>query len=121
LQSGVLAVLLQAYVACAWGISNIGYVMICYGITNSISAIGTGSLVKLTGRVPIVCCAFLLHLGILIGLLTWAPTPDDKILFFVITGLWGICDGVWLVQINGKPTVLEHLSVFFRQIHCARL
>ncbi|XP_069691527.1 UNC93-like protein [Periplaneta americana] len=95
-----------AYVACAWGISNIGYVMICYGITNSISAIATGSIVKLTGRVPVVCCAFLLHLGILIGLLTWAPTPDDKILFFVVTGLWGICDGVWLVQINAYCGIL---------------
>ncbi|PSN52296.1 UNC93-like protein [Blattella germanica] len=90
-----------AYVSCAWGIANIGYVMICYGITNSISAISMGTIVKLTGRVPVVCGAFVLHLGILIGLLLWAPTPEDKILFFVVTGLWGICDGVWLVQING--------------------
>jgi predicted MFS family arabinose efflux permease len=103
----------QAYVACAWGISNIGYVMICYGITNSISAIGTGSLVKLTGRIPVVCCAFLLHLGLLIGLLTWAPTPDDKILFFVVIGLWGICDGVWLVQINGKQSLYYDPVYFF--------
>jgi predicted MFS family arabinose efflux permease len=88
--------------------------MICYGITNSVSAITTGSVVKLTGRVPVVCCAFLLHLAILIGLLTWAPTPDDKILFFVVTGLWGICDGVWLVQINGKQTRLEHYTSFLR-------
>jgi hypothetical protein len=92
---------LKAYVACAWGISKIGYVMICYGITNSISAISMGSIVKLTGRVPVVCGAFLLHLGLLIALLCWAPTPEDKIWFFVVTGLWGICDGVWLVQING--------------------
>jgi predicted MFS family arabinose efflux permease len=111
----------QAYVACAWGISNIGYVMICYGITNSISAISTGSIVKLTGRVPVVCCAFLLHLGIIIFLLTWAPTPDDKILFFVVTGLWGISDGVWLVQINGKLTRFEHSSLFFRQTEAVRL
>lgn len=95
-----------AYVACAWGISNIGYVMICYGITNSISAITMGSIVKLTGRVPVVCGAFILHLGILISLLCWAPTPDDKIIFFVVTGLWGICDGVWLVQINAYCGIL---------------
>jgi len=80
--------------------------MICYGITNSISAISTGSIVKITGRVPVVCCAFLLHLGIIIFLLTWAPTPDEKILFFVVTGLWGICDGVWLVQINAYCGIL---------------
>lgn len=95
-----------AYVACAWGISKIGYVMICYGITNSISAVTIGSIVKLTGRVPAVCCAFLLHLGIIIFLLTWAPTPEDDILFFVVTGLWGICDGVWLVQINAYCGIL---------------
>jgi predicted MFS family arabinose efflux permease len=81
--------------------------MICYGISNSISAITTGYIVKMTGRVPVVCCAFLLNLGIVIFLLTWGPTPEDKILFFVVTGLWGICDGVWLVQINGKVTCID--------------
>nr|CAD7607564.1 unnamed protein product [Timema genevievae] len=57
-----------AYVSCAWGIRNIGYVMICYGVTNALSAVITGSLVRLTGRVPIVVCATVLHSGVVLGL-----------------------------------------------------
>nr|CAD7406354.1 unnamed protein product [Timema poppensis] len=90
----------QSYVSCAWGIRNIGYVMICYGITNSITAISAGSLVKLTGRVPIVTCAAALHVAILVTLLCWTPSFQDRVLFFVMSGLWGVADGVWLVQIN---------------------
>nr|CAD7596668.1 unnamed protein product [Timema genevievae] len=89
-----------SYVSCAWGIRNIGYVMICYGITNSITAISTGSLVKLTGRVPIVTCAAVLHVAIIVTLLCWKPSFQDRVIFFLMSGLWGVADGVWLVQIN---------------------
>nr|CAD7400244.1 unnamed protein product [Timema cristinae] len=89
-----------SYVSCAWGIRNIGYVMICYGITNSITAISTGSLVKLTGRVPIVTGAAALHVAIIVTLLCWKPSFQDRVVFFVMAGLWGVADGVWLVQIN---------------------
>ncbi|XP_077295709.1 UNC93-like protein [Arctopsyche grandis] len=96
----------SAFVACAWGTENIGYVMICYGLCNSISAISTGSLVKITGRPPVVCSAMILQLGIIITLLLWKPTPDDIPIYFVISGLWGVCDGVWLVQINALCGIL---------------
>lgn len=43
-----------------------------------------------------------LQIGIIIALLLWKPTTDHIPVFFVISGLWGVCDGVWLVQINGN-------------------
>ncbi|XP_069678913.1 UNC93-like protein [Periplaneta americana] len=89
-----------AYVSCAWGISNIGYVMIVYGVTHSISAILTGYIVKLTGRLFTVWSAMVLQIGIIATLLIWKPEPTDSIIFFSISGVWGIVDGVWLVQIN---------------------
>lgn len=90
----------QAFVSCGWGISNIGFVMICFGVCNGLAAIFTGSIVKITGRNPVICFALSLHVALIVTLLVWRPTPDGKLIFFVISGLWGICDAVWLVQIN---------------------
>ncbi|KAK7872329.1 hypothetical protein R5R35_002777 [Gryllus longicercus] len=95
-----------AFVSCAWGISNIGYVMICYGVVNSVSAVGAGWLVKLTGRMPVVVGATILHAGLLVTLLLWRPHSDDRVTYFVISGLWGACDGVWLVQVNAMCGIL---------------
>lgn len=92
---------LQAFVSCAWGISNIGYVMICFGVTNAVAALTTGTIARVTGRKPVIAFAFILNLAILIFLRMWTPTPDQSTVFFVISGLWGICDAVWLVQVNG--------------------
>ncbi|XP_063990437.1 UNC93-like protein [Diachasmimorpha longicaudata] len=95
-----------SFVSCAWGISNIGYVMICYGVANAIAALATGSIVKLTGRIPVVIFAFILHLAIIIALLYWRPSPDQGIVFFLMSGLWGICDAIWLVQVNALSGIL---------------
>ncbi|KAG7211087.1 hypothetical protein KM043_016448 [Ampulex compressa] len=95
-----------SFVSCAWGINNIGYVMICFGVTNAIAALATGSIVKLTGRKSVMIFAFCLHLGILIFLLQWRPTPDQGSIFFLLSGLWGLCDAIWLVQVNALSGIL---------------
>ncbi|CAL1686100.1 unnamed protein product [Lasius platythorax] len=95
-----------SFVSCAWGISNIGYVMICFGITNAIAALATGSIVRLTGRKPVMFFAFCLHLSLFIFMLRWKPTPEQGIIFFLVSGLWGVCDSIWLVQINALSGIL---------------
>ncbi|KAK0091593.1 hypothetical protein PV326_002979 [Microctonus aethiopoides] len=95
-----------SFVSCAWGISNIGYVMICYGVANAIGALATGSVAKLTGRIPVMIFAFILHITIIIVLLFWKPTPEQGVIFFVMSGLWGICDAIWLVQVNALSGIL---------------
>lgn len=76
--------------------------MICFGVTNAIAALGAGSIMKLTGRRPLMAFAFCVHMGVLIFLLHWKPMPEQNFIFFLISGLWGLCDAMWLVQINGK-------------------
>lgn len=76
--------------------------MICFGVTNAIAALGTGSIMKLTGRRPLMILAFCIHMGIFTFLLRWKPTPDQNQIFFLMSGLWGLCDAMWLVQINGE-------------------
>ncbi|EFN78270.1 UNC93-like protein [Harpegnathos saltator] len=95
-----------SFVSCAWGISNIGYVMICFGVTNAIAALATGAIVKLTGRKPVMIFAFFLHSGILIFMLQWKPTPEQGVIFFLVSGLWGVCDSIWLVQVNSLSGIL---------------
>ncbi|XP_076643712.1 UNC93-like protein [Halictus rubicundus] len=95
-----------SFVSCAWGISNIGYVMICFGVTNAIAALGAGSIMKLTGRKALMVFAFCLHVGILVFLLRWKPTPDQSSIFFLMSGLWGLCDAMWLVQVNALSGIL---------------
>ncbi|KMQ92917.1 unc93-like protein [Lasius niger] len=95
-----------SFVSCAWGISNIGYVMICFGVTNAIAALATGSIVRLTGRKPVMFFAFCLHLSLFIFMLRWKPTPEQGIIFFLVSGLWGVCDSIWLVQINALSGIL---------------
>ncbi|XP_069695788.1 UNC93-like protein isoform X2 [Periplaneta americana] len=90
-----------AYISCAWGISNIGYVLVCYGVTNSIASLVTGYLVKYTGRLLMVLSAMLIQIGITTILYVWTPDPvGGSAMFFVISGLWGVTDAVWLVQIS---------------------
>ncbi|XP_076639930.1 UNC93-like protein [Colletes latitarsis] len=95
-----------SFVSCAWGISNIGFVMICFGVTNAIAALGAGSVMKLTGRKPLMIFAFCLHMGIFIFLLRWKPVPEQSSMFFLMSGLWGLCDAMWLVQVNALSGIL---------------
>jgi len=76
--------------------------MICFGITNAIAALFTGAIMKLTGRKPVMIFAFCLHLSLFVYMLRWKPTPEQGIIFFLLSGLWGVCDSIWLVQVNGK-------------------
>ncbi|GLH03530.1 UNC93-like protein [Gryllus bimaculatus] len=98
----------QAFVSCAWGIRYIGYVMICYGAANSAAALVGGWAVKATGRPPVVLTAAVLHSALLLGLLHWRPHPDDAPLFFALAAVWGACDGVWNVQVNGQSNHQAH-------------
>ncbi|XP_050101118.1 UNC93-like protein [Anopheles aquasalis] len=91
----------QAYVSCALGIHQIGYVMICFGVVNAICSIIFGSAMKYIGRVVIIILGAFVHGGCIIYLLYWRPHPEHQIVFFILSGLWGIGDAVWQTQING--------------------
>ncbi|KAJ8920309.1 hypothetical protein NQ315_011971, partial [Exocentrus adspersus] len=105
-QAFIAADYTASFVSCGWGIGNIGFVMICFGVCNGIASIFAGSIVKLTGRSPVVCFALSLHAALLATLIIWRPYPEYSLVFFVISGLWGICDALWLVQINSLSGIL---------------
>ncbi|XP_037772648.1 UNC93-like protein [Penaeus monodon] len=89
-----------AFVSCGLGVHMVGYVTICYGVCDAICSVGFSPIVRKYGRVPVFSLGFLINLGLNITLTYWTPKPDDLVVFFVISGLWGVADAVWQTQIN---------------------
>ncbi|XP_063602315.1 protein unc-93 homolog A-like [Penaeus indicus] len=89
-----------AFVSCGLGVHMVGYIIICYGVCDAICSAGFSPIVRKYGRVPVFSLGFLINLGLNITLTYWMPKPDDLVVFFVISGLWGVADAVWQTQIN---------------------
>ncbi|KAI4462348.1 unc-93 related [Holotrichia oblita] len=95
-----------AFVSCGWGINNIGFVMICFGVSNALAAMIIGHLVKIIGRPPVIAFGLAVHVAIMITFLIWKPDNVNKLMYFLMSGLWGIADAVWLVNINALSGIL---------------
>lgn len=90
----------SAFIACGWGISRIGYVMICFGLANTIAAAAASALAKLIGRNKILAITLVLHATLLMYMHEWTAVPNDLISYCSMAALWGLLDGTWLVIIN---------------------
>ena len=53
--------------------------------------------------------AMLVQLAMLITMLMWQPNKGTIVVFFVVAGLWGAADGVFVTQVISK---LFCLSLF---------
>ena len=97
----------------------VGYVMMFFGICDSIMAFISGPFQKYCGRRSLLsageispdACTFkfsffnpvgVFHLSLLVILLLWKPQPDEKILIFLILGALGLCDATWQTQACSK-------------------
>lgn len=94
------------YVTCALGIHFVGFVMMCFGATNSLCSFLFGRLARYTGRAPLFLFAALTNLASIIALLLWKPHPDELPVFFVFPALWGMADAIWQTQTNALYGVL---------------
>nr|XP_006625794.1 PREDICTED: protein unc-93 homolog A isoform X1 [Lepisosteus oculatus] len=96
------------YVTCALGIHFVGFVMICFGATNSLCSYAFGKLAQYTGRAALFGLAAVSNFSCIIALLLWKPHPDQLAVFFVFPALWGMADAVWQTQTNALYGVLFH-------------
>ena len=53
-------------------------------------------------RIPVFIFGAAVNIGLIAAMYVWVPHPDEKIVFFVIAGLWGVADAIWQTQINGE-------------------
>ncbi|KAK7109183.1 UNC93-like protein [Littorina saxatilis] len=90
----------QSYVSCTLGVSNVGYIFICFGVVDASCSFIFGRLVECVGRVPFFVLASLLHGALQIILLLWIPDPEAPAYYYVIAAFWGMGDAVIQTQIN---------------------
>lgn len=94
------------YVTCALGIHFVGYIMMCFGATNSVCSFLFGRLAQYVGRATLFFLAAALNMGCIIALLYWRPHPDQLPVFFVFPALWGMADAIWQTQTNALYGIL---------------
>ncbi|CAB3227160.1 unnamed protein product [Arctia plantaginis] len=95
-----------AFVSCAVGTGSVGFVMMTFGLADAIGCVLTGYLAKLTGRLPLMCCATVVNAALFSAVLTWRPHAGDDYVLYIFAVLWGLCDSVWIVQINAYYGIL---------------
>lgn len=49
-------------------------------------------------------------------MLFWRPHPDTPLIFYAISGLWGVGDAVWQTQINGKYLMIKIVNIEYSLI-----
>ncbi|KAI9547294.1 Protein unc-93 A [Dissostichus eleginoides] len=105
----------KSYVTCALGIHYVGYVMMCFGATNSVCSFLFGRLARYTGRAALLFFAALVNFSCIIALLFWRPHPDQLPVFFVFPALWGMADAIWQTQTNALYGILfsQHKEAAF--------
>uniref|UniRef100_A0A8C5WDU2 Protein unc-93 homolog A n=1 Tax=Leptobrachium leishanense TaxID=445787 RepID=A0A8C5WDU2_9ANUR len=96
----------KSYVTCILGLKYVGFVIICFGVTNSICAAIFGKLAQYTGRIPLFLLGAALNIGCIIGFLVWQPNTSNFAIFFVMSGLWGISDAVWQTLLSSLYGIL---------------
>lgn len=94
--------------SCAWGVHNLGYVLITYGAVDALCSFSFGGLINYVGRVPIFIAGALVNVICVVILFQWTPSPDMAWVFFLIAALWGAADAVWQTQINGLFVYFFH-------------
>lgn len=105
-QAFIIGDFTQAFVSCSWGIHNVGYVMICFGLADALGSAIFGHLIRKVGRVTIFVAGAAVNVGMIILMYTWTPDPETPFIFFLISGLWGLGDAVWQTQINSLYGVI---------------
>uniref|UniRef100_A0A1B0B4K1 UNC93-like protein n=1 Tax=Glossina palpalis gambiensis TaxID=67801 RepID=A0A1B0B4K1_9MUSC len=96
----------KSFVACGWGISNIGFAMICFGVANAVAAGFAGGLAAKLGRTTLAALCAIVNLSLLAYMLHYTAQPNDYIKYCTFAAVWGICDGVWLVVVNAFYGIL---------------
>ncbi|KAM9354941.1 protein unc-93 homolog A [Pholidichthys leucotaenia] len=94
------------YVTCALGIHFVGFVMMCFGASNSLCSFFFGRIARYTGRAALFAFAAVANFSCIIALLFWRPDPDQLVVFFVFPALWGMADAIWQTQTNALYGVL---------------
>ena len=89
------------FISCIFGVGDVGWAFITYGVCDAIASLMFGYVVKYTGRISIYLLGAAINLVVIIIMFTYPPDHEKEYVFFILAGLWGIADGVWQPQTTG--------------------
>ncbi|KAK2160044.1 hypothetical protein LSH36_141g04013 [Paralvinella palmiformis] len=89
-----------SFISCSLGIWNVGWVTLPFGIVNAIVSFTGGHIVKYTGRVAILTVGMLADLSMHLTMILWDIDASKEYVFYVMSGIFGLTDGIWQTQIN---------------------
>nr|CAD7451165.1 unnamed protein product [Timema bartmani] len=97
----------MAYVSCSWGIGSVGYVMMSYGVANSVATLLTSRLVKMVGRTAVMYACVVILTATLVTMLCWdLRAGRDHYVLFVLMTSTGLAGGALLLQVSAMFGVL---------------
>uniref|UniRef100_T1ILI9 UNC93-like protein n=1 Tax=Strigamia maritima TaxID=126957 RepID=T1ILI9_STRMM len=89
----------KAFVTCSLGIHHVGFVIICYGCTASLSSYFWGWLANKMNRPTVVIIGTIINMATIMIMLFWKPDSKTPVIFYVLSGAWGLADAVWRSQL----------------------
>ena len=84
----------KSYISCVKGINQVGLVMICFGVADTLGSYLFGYAIKYVGRVPCFYVAAGLNYLSLMLMIFWKPSVESSYLLYIIAVLWGLSDAV---------------------------
>lgn len=90
----------RSFVTCGFGMWKVGLVTLPFGCLNAFTSLTFSHLVKFVGRTPVFFAGFIVDAGIQLTLVFWRPAADEEYVLYILSGLWGMSDGIWETQIN---------------------
>jgi len=94
------------YVSCSWDVAHVGFVMMCYGAVDAVTAMVTGQMVKYVSQAPLILLGMALNMATFIAMFLWVPHPDAPMLYYVMVSVWAIADGIYQTQLQALYGVL---------------
>ena len=76
----------KSFVSCSIGVDQIGYVILFNAIFGSVFSSLCGYLSKLIGRISVISLGILLYMGVFVYCIIWVPNPDNRFIFYLISG-----------------------------------
>nr|XP_006824709.1 PREDICTED: protein unc-93 homolog A-like [Saccoglossus kowalevskii] len=98
----ITGVFVKSYVSCVIGVNMVGYVMICYGVSNTVFCVIAGRVATYIGRVTLVAIGGAMLVSLSISLLLWEPRAEQMPVYFIIAAGWGLADAIWQTQMYSE-------------------
>ncbi|CAF0796002.1 unnamed protein product [Brachionus calyciflorus] len=99
-QAYISADFTKSFISCVKGVDFVGYIMICYGVSDTLGSYGFGYVIKYIGRIPCFLIAAAMNYATILLMIFWKPSLETSYVLFIIAIMWGLSDAVWQTQIN---------------------